>query len=107
MRSFTRPALPGTVLFGQSALAQLPEQVALLGSTRPLLLVGATPEFTAHVEKLLLDRVGTWDDVRQHVPADLADRCPQHAVEVGADLLACAGGGSTTGLGPVAPAPTT
>ncbi len=98
MRSFTRQALPGTVVFGHGALAQLPEQAALLGAARPLLLAGATPTLTAQVEALLPDRVGTWNDIRQHVPAELADQCHRHAVEVDADLLVCVGGGSTTGL---------
>jgi len=98
VKPFTRHALPGTVVFGHGALAQLPEHVALLGAARPLLLAGATPALTAQVEALLPDRAGTWTDIRQHVPAELADQCHQHAADLGADLLVCVGGGSTTGL---------
>jgi len=106
VKPFTRHALPGTVVFGHGALAQLPEHVALLGAARPLLLAGATPALTAQVEALLPDRAGTWTDIRQHVPAELADQCHQYAADLGADLLVCVGGGSTTKVGSSAPAAT-
>jgi maleylacetate reductase len=41
--------------------------------------------------------VGTFDEVRMHVPIEVAERARQRAAEVDADLLLSVGGGSTTG----------
>lgn len=76
----------------------VPAEAEALGAARPLLIAGATPSITSRVQSLLPGAVGTWDDVRQHVPVELADRCHQHAQSRGADLLVCVGGGSATGL---------
>lgn len=76
----------------------VPEEVAALGATSPLLIAGATPQLTSRLRDLLPGAVDTWDDVRQHVPVELADRCHQHTQARGADLLVCVGGGSATGL---------
>jgi maleylacetate reductase len=57
-----------------------------------------------------------WNEIRQHVPRELADRAGAAAAAAGADVLVTIGGGSTTGLGkavavatglPLAVAPTT
>jgi maleylacetate reductase len=50
--------------------------------------------------KALGDRVKLhWDEVRQHVPSELAERATSAARTAGADGLVTIGGGSTTGLG--------
>lgn len=98
MRPFVREGLAGRVVFGAGSLADLPAEVERLGARRPLLIAGATPEVGAQVAGLLPTAVAVWDDVRQHVPVALADRCHAFAQEQGADLLVSVGGGSATGL---------
>jgi maleylacetate reductase len=98
VKPFTRQALPGRVVFGAGGLEQLPDEVARLGAQRPLLIADGVAAPVERLQKLLPDAVGTWDEIRQHVPAELSARCASFAQAHGADLLVSVGGGSATGL---------
>jgi maleylacetate reductase len=98
LEPFTRQALPGRVVFGAGSLAQLADEVARLGAERPMLVADGVAAPVARLQQLLPDAVGSWEEIRQHVPADLAARCAQFATDHHADLLVSVGGGSATGL---------
>lgn len=100
MRSFTYEALPGRVVFGVGASREnLAEEIDRLGSSRVLLI--ATEEEKALAEELaepLGDRfVGTFTNVKPHVPMEVAEEARNMAREREADCLLTVGGGSTTG----------
>lgn len=101
MRSFVYQGLPGRVVFGAGALAQLPQAIAAMGARRALVL--CTPEQRASAERvaqLLGDRAaGIFDRAVMHVPIETAREARELARELGADCAVAIGGGSTTGLG--------
>ncbi len=99
--AFTYDTLPGRVVFGVGALDRVPEEVAALGAGRALLIAGGHErEVASRLERALGSRLaGTFDEVRPHVPIDLASAARAAAEAVRADLLITLGGGSTTGLG--------
>ena len=98
---FTRTSLPGRVVFGDGALAQLAGELDQRGLGRAMLIVGSRDGHLAERGAAVLGDRATrhWDEVRQHVPAELADRARAAAAAAGADVLVTIGGGSTTGLG--------
>jgi maleylacetate reductase len=98
---FARTSLPGRVVFGDGALARLAGELDQRGLTRAMLIVGSGDGQLADQGAAVLgDRVQRhWDEVRQHVPLELADRARAGATAAGADVLVTIGGGSTTGLG--------
>jgi maleylacetate reductase len=98
VKPFTRTALPGRVVFGAGSLSQLPAEVARLGASAPLLITDGPAAPSERLQRLLPEAVGSWDEIRQHVPTELADRCAEFAAARGADLLVSVGGGSSTGL---------
>jgi len=101
MRSFTYNQLPGRVVFGVGALAELPREIERLGAKRALVL--ATPEQEAQAEDVarrLGDRcAGVFPRAVMHVPIETAREAREEAKRVGADCAVAIGGGSTTGLG--------
>src|SRR5262252_8590944 len=101
MRSFTYTQLPGRVIFGVGALAELPREIERLGAKRALVL--ATPEQRAQAEDVarrLGDRcAGVFPRAVMHVPIETAREACAEATRVGADCAVAIGGGSTTGLG--------
>ena len=101
MRSFTYNQLPGRVVFGVGALAELPREIERLGAKRALVL--ATPEQEAQAEDVarrLGDRcAGVFPRAVMHVPIETARAAREEAKRVGADCAVAIGGGSTTGLG--------
>lgn len=101
MNPFVHVQHPTRVVFGPGRLDELPDEVDRFGATRVMAIAGQ-PEraLLDRVTALLGDRVATrWDEVRQHVPSDLAERAAAHARTHGVDLIVTIGGGSTTGLG--------
>jgi alcohol dehydrogenase class IV len=86
------------VVFGAGAArTRLAAEVDRLGARRVLLVAAPsarelTPELTAG-----LPMAGHVDEVRMHVPVEVADAARQRAGESGADLLLAVGGGSATG----------
>lgn len=101
MKAFTYDALPGRVRFGIGAVEHVPEELEALGGQRVLLVTD--PQVKSRGDRLA-ERIGgrlagRVDDVRQHVPAELAARAVAAARDVAADSLLTVGGGSATGLG--------
>ncbi len=99
-RSFTYTALPGRVVFGAGAARMsLVAEVVALGRGRILVVAGQAEAALADELCVALDDVvvGRFDQVRQHVPIEIAKAARRHAEAVGADLLLSIGGGSTTG----------
>ena len=101
MRSFAYNQLPGRVVFGVGALAELAREIERLGAKRALVL--ATPEQRAQAEDVarrLGDRcAGVFPRAVMHVPIETARAARAEARRVGADCAVAIGGGSTTGLG--------
>lgn len=86
------------ILDAGAANERLREELERLGVKRPMLIA-------SEGEKELADRVIgdvpvtlAWDEVRQHVPVENAERARKAAGEADVDVLICVGGGSTTGL---------
>jgi maleylacetate reductase len=98
---FARTSLPGRIVFGAGALARLADELDQRGLGRAMLIVsGRDGRLADEGTAVLGDRAGLrWDEVRQHVPRELADRAGVAARSAGADVLVTIGGGSTTGLG--------
>ncbi len=93
-------ALPGRVLFGAGAVAEVGAEVERLGAERALLIDGLLDAgVIGRLERGLGERhAGTIGDVAQHVPAELAAAALERARQAGADCLVAVGGGSATGL---------
>jgi len=98
---FARTSLPGRVVFGDGALAQLSGELDQRGLQRAMLIAAARDrQLEDRGAAVLGDRLRLrWDEVRQHVPRELADRASTGAVAAGVDVVVTVGGGSTTGLG--------
>jgi maleylacetate reductase len=95
---FDHQTYPQRVVFAAGAArTQLVEEVDRLGGRRVLMI--ATDRERALVGELVagLPVVEVFDQVRMHVPIEVADRARLRATEVGADVLLSVGGGSTTG----------
>lgn len=101
MEGFVYQCSPSRVVFGQGALAQLPDEVARLGAHRALVLT--TPEqrgLGERVAALLGERAaGVHDQAVMHVPIEAARAARAEAQRLGADCYVAVGGGSTIGLG--------
>lgn len=95
---FEHQTLPQRVVFGAGAARALAREVTRLGGTRVLLIATTTEAPLAEELCQGLPVVGRFLDVRPHVPVALAESARALASEVGADLLLCVGGGSTTGF---------
>jgi maleylacetate reductase len=99
--TFARTSLPGRIVFGEGAVERLADELDQQDLRRVMLV---TARYDAQLggqgHKALGDRVKLhWDEVRQHVPSELAERATSAARTAGADALVTIGGGSTTGLG--------
>lgn len=98
--AFVHEALPVRVRFGDGASDRLADELRWLGAHS--VVVVASPRHRSLVQRLEDDLggvpVGLFDDVRQHVPVDLAARAGQMVAERGADALVSIGGGSAVGL---------
>lgn len=101
MKPFAYTQLPGRVVFGEGALAELPREIERLGAKRALVL--STPEQRAQAEDVaarLGERcAGVFPRAVMHVPIEVARAARAEASRVGADCAVAIGGGSTTGLG--------
>ncbi len=95
--SFEHQTLSQRVVFGVGTSRTLSAEVERLGAQRVLLV--ATHAEAAVAGRLASDLsvVARFLDVRPHVPLAVAEAARAVATEVGADLLLCVGGGSTTG----------
>lgn len=101
MKPFVYQSPATRVIFGAGTLARLPDEVALLGARRALVL--STPEQRASAERvaaLLGERAaGIFDRAAMHVPIESAREAREMARALDADCAVAIGGGSTTGLG--------
>jgi alcohol dehydrogenase class IV len=101
VHSFAYSQLPGRVVFGVGALAELPRELERLGAQRALVL--STPEQVAQAEDIAqrLGRraAGIFARAVMHVPIETAREAREEAKRIGADCAVTIGGGSTTGLG--------
>ncbi|HUJ05305.1 MAG TPA: maleylacetate reductase and hydroxyquinol 1,2-dioxygenase domain-containing protein [Streptosporangiaceae bacterium] len=108
------PAVPGPagfscgwlgqrIVFADGALGRLPDEAQRLGASRVLLVASRHAGLADRIVGLLGDGLaGRWDEVRQHVPADLAAGLAERAADLRADLLVSVGGGSALGLAKIA-----
>lgn len=99
--SFARTALPGRVVFGPGSLQRLASEADGLGVRHVLLIVAA---YDRNLSELSLPALGArvgllWEEVRRHVPRELAGRAVAAARANAVDAIVTVGGGSTTGLG--------
>lgn len=98
---FARTSLPGRIVFGDGAVTRLADELDQ-HALRQVMLITAShdAQLGEQGHKALGDRIKLhWDEVRQHVPRELAQRAISAARAAGADVLVTIGGGSTTGLG--------
>lgn len=100
MNPFVHVQNPARIVFGAGRFAELADEVDRFGALRVMTVAGE-PE--AALLERAVDHLGqrhavSWNEVRQHVPSDLAERAADYASEHDADLIVTVGGGSTTGL---------
>lgn len=103
-RSFEYNANPSRVVFGRGSLSKLPEEIARLAKTRPLLL--STPQQEADVKRLQksledasIKAAGVFAKATMHTPLNVTEQALQFAKSQQADSIISYGGGSTIGLG--------
>ncbi|MEU7766665.1 maleylacetate reductase [Nocardia sp. NPDC049190] len=115
---FARTTLPGRIVFGNGTLNQLAPELDRERRRRAMLIVSARQRELADRGRSALGHLMTleWNEVRQHVPRDLAERATAAATTADVDAIVALGGGSTVGLGkavavntglPLVAAPTT
>jgi maleylacetate reductase len=98
--SFVHEALPGRVVFGAGAVDRVADEVAGLDAERALVIAGGSGKAAGQrIDDALGDHLaGTFGEVRQHVPEDLAAAARQAARAAEADAVVAVGGGSAIGL---------
>ncbi|MFI5372864.1 MAG: maleylacetate reductase [Candidatus Eisenbacteria bacterium] len=103
IEAFTCDLLPGRIVFGAGALDRIREETEALRCSRVLVIAGGSAaQVGERTVALLQDLVaGTFHEVRQHVPEELAARAVDAARAAAADGVVTVGGGSTIGLGKV------
>jgi alcohol dehydrogenase class IV len=101
MEAFEYNANPGRVVFGKGSLKKLPDEVARLNLSAPLLL--STPQQIAQAEELkgiLNGKIaGIFTEATMHTPTEVTDKALDYAKAQKADSVVSIGGGSTIGLG--------
>jgi len=101
MDAFDYTPLQGRVVFGQGALARIPDELSQLGCSRAFVLSDPYHAKTAaaKVLDLLGDRaVGSSTDAAMHTPVEVTERVWEKLRAAAPDCLVSLGGGSTTGL---------
>jgi maleylacetate reductase len=100
MEPFAYDQLGGRVVFGNGRVAEVGIEAVRLGANRVMLISDAAAVTIADgIAAQLAGRLALrWDEVVQHVPFELAERARAAALDHGADVLVCVGGGSSTGL---------
>ena len=74
--SFTRDTLPGRIVFREGALSDVRDELQRLGARRVMLIVAEYDHHLAEqAQRAVADRLHVvWDEIRQHVPRELAER---------------------------------
>lgn len=104
MRAFVHESLPSRVVFGPGTVDRVGDEVARLDEpARVLVVASGSAKATGD---LIGDALGSrcaasFDEVRQHVPEELAATAVAAARDVGTDCVVTVGGGSAIGLGKV------
>lgn len=98
---FARTSLPGRIVFGDGALEQLAAELDQHDLRRAVLIAASyDTQLAERARNTLGERVQLeWNDVRQHVPRELAERATAASTAANVDVVVTIGGGSTTGLG--------
>ncbi|WP_342660469.1 Maleylacetate reductase [Rhodococcus ruber] len=96
---FDHHTLGQRILFGSGrASHHLRLAVDEAGAASPMVIAGSSDRAIADAVLADLPYAVRFDEVRPHVPSELAERARVVARKAGADLLVSIGGGSTTGL---------
>jgi maleylacetate reductase len=98
--SFVRTSLPGRIVFADGAETRLADELDHRDLRQAMLITARRDaRLGEYGHRALSSRVAAhWEEVRQHVPRELARRAAGAARAAGADVLVAIGGGSTTGL---------
>lgn len=100
MQAFTFQSLPSRVRFGAGMIASLPEEAALLGMRKALLIsTSFQSNLARHVAQTHAGLIGAlFDDAQMHTPTHVTERALEIVSQQQIDGLISIGGGSTTGL---------
>src|ERR1700692_722890 len=100
LADFTRDTLPGRIVFGDGTLDDVRDELERIGAQRVMLIVADDDGHLAEQAQLAVaDRLlVVWDEVRQHVPRELAERATAAATDKHVDALVTVGGGRTIGV---------
>jgi maleylacetate reductase len=101
LTAFTRNTLPGRIVFRDGAIDDVRDELERIGARRVMLIVADYDDRLAEQAQFAVgDRLHVvWDEIRQHVPRELAGRATAAATDMDVDALVTVGGGSTIGLG--------
>jgi maleylacetate reductase len=101
MSTFVYTSAAARVVFGAGSLEHLEREIALLGSTRALVLCtpGQVALARAIAARLGSRAAGIFPGAKMHVPVETAREARLEAQRLGADCAVAVGGGSTIGLG--------
>lgn len=101
MHSFEYHSNPARVIFGSRTTNKVPEELARLGLSKPLVLY--TPRQTSQAEAIrsILNgqAAGIFPEATMHTPVDVMERVVAVSKSTGSDSVSSIGGGSTVGLG--------
>ncbi|KMU80418.1 maleylacetate reductase [Coccidioides immitis RMSCC 3703] len=101
MDAFEYNANPARVIFGFGTIKQLPDEIARLNLSSPLLL--STPQQVQQADDLkdLLkgNVAGVFTEATMHTPTHVTEKALEYAKAQNADSVISIGGGSTIGLG--------
>ena len=100
-RSFTYTSHPARVIFGSGTIARLPDELALMGAERALILCTAAQADAAEALTARIGprAVGVFAKAAMHTPVDVSTAATDEARQRGADAVISLGGGSAIGLG--------
>ncbi|HEX7386979.1 MAG TPA: iron-containing alcohol dehydrogenase [Castellaniella sp.] len=100
MRAFTFNSQPARVIFGDGALANLPDELARLEVKKVLVLSTRPQQLAAQsiADQIGARAAGVFAGAVMHVPIESAQKAVTQARHLQADCLLAVGGGSTTGL---------
>ncbi len=97
--SFAHETLGQRVRFASGdAAAALADEVGRLGAERVMVIAGNSERDLAERVSAELPVALAYDEVRMHVPVEVAERARAAAAEHRVDAIVAVGGGSTTGL---------
>jgi alcohol dehydrogenase class IV len=101
MDSFEYESHPSRVIFGSGSIKKVPDELARLQLTKPLIL--CTPQQINQAEELQTilqgKTAGLFTEAAMHTPVEVTDKALAAVRAADADCVVSIGGGSTTGLG--------